>query len=405
MPRGALIRLLPALAVIAACALAKPALAADLQAGEAACKSYVLGKLPAGSKIADALGLIRDVADTPPANPCNPDVADTSTTPQELAGLDTEIRRRQTFYQCDQLPALPVCIGLSAAADRLRALPALQGASTPGRTYRWSTDYKWNITYASFGNGQNGLSFLKLVLIGADQPAAVVDPVTPASNYAAYQPPGGVCEAGCRRSAAEVLALYPVLAELDWFYQKNVALPTWQQQSKEAALVKAEWDAYLFGGGNARVQLPWELLANAVIYKSSRQPAAGEFPRPPRYALTLLHPSVGISLKDSKGADSNIAGVVELLGLSHWDYDSETGARKNEWGASAITAYQKRDNGHDWGYGALVRTPWRGVNVAWVRTKLQSGHDTQWLISVDPSTLLPSLGQSACMFGVGDCSK
>jgi hypothetical protein len=87
-----------------------------------------------------------------------------------------------------------------------------------------------------------------------------------------------------------------------------------------------------------------------------------------------LHPSVGLTLKSPKGAESNLVGVVELLGFSRWKYSSE-GAREGEWGISAITSYQPRDDGDDWGYGLLVRLPWRSINLAWTRTKLEGGHD------------------------------
>jgi hypothetical protein len=389
-----------------AAATASPALAAPDAAQETTCKSFVLGKLGDAASIADATGLIRTVADPVSANPCHPDWTATPVTAAELASLSAEIDRRRAAYQCDSLGGLAVCQGLAAAGSRLHALPSVAGTAEPGGPLRWDADYKWNLTYGAFGTGPNGVSFLKLVLQGT--PAASVSAsVTPATRYANYPAPAGPCDPMCRRSVAEVLALYPLFSELDWFFQKGVAAPAYAEQAKEAKIARAKWDAYLFGGGDARVQLPWELAVNSVIYKTNQpRPEPGDYPEPPRVALTLLHPSVGITLKNSKGADGNVAGVVELIGLSRWRYDPDDGSRRNEWGLSAISAYQPRDGGRDWGYGALLRTPWHGLNVAWVRAKTATGHDDQILFSVDPSSLLPKLtGSATCLFGVGDCGK
>jgi hypothetical protein len=378
--------------------------ALDLAAAEKACKAHVIQTLPDPATVANAVRMIRLVAEGP-ANPCRPDLAAAPVTREELNRVAAEIARREDAYQCRELPTLPVCLGLTAAADRARHLPALGGPDTPARQYRWQADFHWNITYGAFGNGPGGVSLLKLVLIAADQPQAA-GAVTPATDFAAFAVPAADCTVACRRATAEVLGLYAILTELDWFYQKNVASPEWAEQAKEASLVSAKWDAYLFGGGNSRVQLPWELLLNSAIYTSqNRDRPLGEFPTPPNYALVLLHPSVGLSLKDAKGADSNLVGVVELLGLSRWSYNETTGAREGEWGLSAVAAYQPRDNGKDWGYGGLVRTPWRGLNIVWTRTDLDVGHDDQFLFSVDPSSFLPSLGRGACLFKLPSCKE
>ena len=393
--------LLPLLA-LAFAAVATSASALDLKAAEAACKRSVLQALPADAKVAAAFNTIYAVGDPQgPANPCRPDVASVARTGEALAALQAEIVRRQDAYDCDDMPNLPVCEGLAGAADRAAALPILPEKTTPAGTLRWEADFKWNLTYGSFGNGPKGVSLYRLVALGAATPGA--GSLTPASDFSSFVPPDGDCTANCRRSTAEVMGLYAVLSELDWFYQ-DVAAGSFRQQAAEAKLVDAQWDAYLFGGGDARVQLPWELLANSVLYKATSHPTEGEFPRPPNTALVLFHPSVGLALKTRKGADSNLVGVVEIVGLGHWTYDSKTGARKNEWGLSAVTTYQPRDNGKDWGYGALLRTPFKGLNVVWTRTKLTGGgHDSQWLFSVDPTSLLPSFGSGRCLFVAKGC--
>lgn len=393
---------LAALGFAVACGLAAaPAAALDLRAAETACKSFVLQSLPANAKIADALQMIVVVADGA-ANPCRPDLSDVPRTSEELSRIIGEIVRRQGVYDCENLPSLAVCMGLAGAADRAAALPMLPAKPTPAGRLRWEADFKWNLVYGSFGNGPSGVSLYKLVMVGAGAPGA--DTITPASDFTNAAPPAGECPALCKRSTAEVLSLYAILSELDWFYQQNAAEDL-RRVAQAAKLVDAKWDAYLFGGGDNRVQLPWELLANSVFYKATSHPAPGDFPGPPNTAIVLLHPSVGLSLKDSKGADTNLVGVVELLGLSRWDYDGKTGARRNEWGLSAVAGYQPRDNGKDWGYGALLRTPFKGLNVVWVRTKLATGHESQWLFSVDPSSLLPKLDSGLCLFVTGACEK
>lgn len=390
------------LAFGAVCALAAtPAAALDLRAAESACKTFVLKVLPDNAKIADALQTIVLVADGA-ANPCRPDFKTIPRTSDELSRVVAEIARRQGVYDCENLPSLAVCLGLAGAADRAATLPIAAPKTTAAGTLRWEADFHWNTLYGSFGNGPAGVSIYKLVMVGAGAPGAGA--ITPATDFSNATPPAGDCPALCERSTAEVLSLYAILAELDWFYQ-NDAAAEWRKQAAEAKLVKAKWDAYLFGGGDSRVQLPWELLANSVLYKATSDAEPGEFPKPPNTAIVLLHPSVGLSLKDSKGADSNLVGVVELVGLGHWQYDEKTGARKNEWGLSAVAGYQPRDNGKDWGYGGLLRTPFKGLNVVYVRTKLATGHDSQWLLSVDPSSLLPKLGSGLCLFVESSCDK
>jgi len=394
-----------ALAVALGLTFCEPAVAAPLQPAEAACKTYVLSKLTLSSTVADAVGLIGLISDPAIANPCNPDLATVPVTQDELEALTAEITRRWAAYQCDALQSLSVCLGLAAAQSKLQALPTVSGPAAAAGQLRWAADYHWNAVFAAFGTGPNGVSVLKLVLVGSGLPAGIAANVTPSTDYTAYAPPAAACDAMCERATAEVLALYPVFAEIDWFFQKSVVAPAYQQEAKEAHLARAKWDAYLFGGGDARVQLPWELLVNSAIYKArSADVAPGVYPTPPNIAVVLLHPSVGLTLKTSKGADSNVVGVVELIGLSHWRYDETDGSRKNEWGVSAVSVYQPRDNGRDWGFGGLIRTPWKGLNVVWARTKLDSGHDDRFLFSIDPSALLPGLGKEAtCLFGIGDC--
>ncbi len=390
--------------ILAAAALAasltwSPARAAPDATQEKACRAYVLSSVPGGgAALGQVISLIRTIADGP-VRACRPDLKGVPTTPDELDRVAAEVKRRQAAHDCDQAPSLPVCLALSAAADRANLLPSLQDSKTPAGQYRLAADFHWDTVYGAFGSGPNGASLYRLVVRAAGLPA-------PKEDFADYIPPAGKsCDDPCRISVADVLGQFALLDELDLLYRANVVQGRIQKQAAVAKLTEARWNAYLFGGGDARVQLPWELLANSALYKLTvRGPAPGDYPEPPSTALVLMHPSVGLAFKTAKGTDANLVGVVELAGITHWSYDPVTGARKNEWGLSGIAAYQPRKNGHDWGYGALLRTPLRGLNFAWARTRVDTGYDDQWMFSFDPTTLLPALGKGSCLFGVGVCN-
>jgi hypothetical protein len=182
----------------------------------------------------------------------------------------------------------------------------------------------------------------------------------------------------------------------------------------EEAARTARWRAYHFGGGTQRVQLPWELILNDIIDRSRTRKLDRigdkeiKIDEPPRSAITLLHPTIGVNLKTKEGADVALAGVVELLGYSRWSY-GEDNSRSGEWGASIVAAYQPSNTADDWGYGALLRTPWNNVNIAWIRTEQDDGSDDDaFLVSVDipqlVSGLMGSSNGGACRGGVGACA-
>ena len=148
---------------------------------------------------------------------------------------------------------------------------------------------------------------------------------------------------------------------------------------------------------------PWELALNSYFYRPP-PPDQVPFPKPPTSAWILLHPSVGISLKDTKGEDAKLVGIVEVLGRSWWSYDNEN-KRSGELGISVIAAYRPRDDGSDWGYGALARLPWQGLNVAYTRTDMKVGKDANaLLLSVDVGQLLPEFN-FACQFKLPTCKE
>jgi hypothetical protein len=213
----------------------------------------------------------------------------------------------------------------------------------------------------------------------------------------------------CQHDAREALPYVVVLSALEIAYQLFNEGDTWQALADIADKNAARWESYHFGGGQARTPLPWELVLNGFVYSSFSQPKEGplvdSLPQAPDWSITFLHPSVGITPFDDAGADSTIVGVVELLGYSWWDY-AEDNTRTNEWGLSAVSVYQPRDNGKDWNYGLLLRTPVNGLNVVWSRVELDNGDDEDiFAFSVDPGTLFENFsgGGIECLFGLKTC--
>jgi hypothetical protein len=174
-----------------------------------------------------------------------------------------------------------------------------------------------------------------------------------------------------------------------------LARTDWLDVQRDAARLSQQWQAYHFGGGWQRTQLPWELLVNGAIYQVMTDKAEREGPlpggpaAPPNWAVVLAHPSIGVTPFDTHGAESGLVGVVEVLGVGWWSYDEETNQRTNEWGVSIASVYQPRDNGDDWSHGLLVRLPYEGLNIVWTRVELDNGDDEDvFAFSIDVSGLL-----------------
>ena len=220
----------------------------------------------------------------------------------------------------------------------------------------------------------------------------------------------------CGVDARSLLSVIVYARALEAAYLNGVNQHTWSEVAAAERIRVARWRAYHFGNGLERVQLPWELEVNNYVYGRQWRQAEAEararhepapIPEPPQSAITVLHPSIGVTLKDRDGADTTLAGVVELVGYSRWHYDDDN-KRSGEWGVSLIAAYQSSDEADDWGYGALVRTPWNNINVAWIRTRQDDGSDDDAvLLSVDIGNLFRGMmggsNDGACRQGVGAC--
>jgi hypothetical protein len=407
----------------ASLALAQPAAPSIVETSQA-CLDAVTAHLGASTTVGATLRELRDATNRSPCRDVN--VAGVPL-PKILDAVQAEVVSRRGTYHCPEAPLSPVCQGLNGAGARVMVMRALVGAADPGAVIRddptgllnGTNSLDWSREQLTFGVAPGtGVSFLKLVLkrgqpTGSDL-EAIVGPQTiwetfERNRFASSAEAAETCDGTCVESAARVIALFPLYRALQFAIQPSQA----EEIKKAAALLEAKrqrWDAYHFGGGDARVQLPWELALNGVIFNATRpRDAEGHyapFPEPPNYAITFIHPSVGLALKDAKGTDSSLVGVIEMLGFSRWSY-AEDNTRSGDWGLSLIAAYQPRDNDRDWGYGVLARLPWRGVNVAWTRTDLKvGGNDDQFLISIDISKYLTGgAGDVAKLFKLEDPGK
>jgi hypothetical protein len=176
----------------------------------------------------------------------------------------------------------------------------------------------------------------------------------------------------------------------------------------EAVAQDKKWRSYHFGGGSSRVQLPWELLLNDSVLSmsplnrdyfqcvdESRRPnaiaRACPLPPPPSRSIAFLHPTVGVTPFDTKGKSSGVVGVLEVIGLNCWTYDSNTFDRADEWTISAVGVYAPATDRRDWSPGILVRTPYSGVSLVWSQANLRNGGTSNSLsLSVNVNALVRS---------------
>lgn len=400
-----------------------PDLAAALSAARGACEAKVAAKFDGMNPTMRGAALaLRDLTLSGVGDCGAVKILADAEVPALLKGLEAEIKSRRADYGCDNDPTRAECEAIAGAALRLadtRALAAgddKQLISTPTRRrYDRSSTYAWRYDLSnSFGTDpEYGVSLLRQVLkAGPTSPAFLqkVQPGTPYGGVAIELAAPGVaddnCLASCQLAVGRIVSSYSLYMGLDTVFQKATS-EAYQDSIKLTGDLVAQWDAYHFGGGQGRAQLPWELLLNSVIYE--RRPTATvqgtSWRKPPNGAVILLHPSVGLGLKDTKGADSSIVSVVELLGYSRWSYDAKTQARASEIGASVIAAYRKRDDARDWGYGVLVRLPVNTLNLAWVRTELDNGKsDDTFALTLDLSRFAPRM-DARCLFGLPNCAK
>lgn len=200
------------------------------------------------------------------------------------------------------------------------------------------------------------------------------------------------CDAACAQRAVDVAeALRPAMA-LDALYSFVGSQTLMAAEAERDAENAANWLAYFFGGGDSRVQWPWELWINGARYEpedhrimqrrrledDSVQEYWGGRWAPPTDAFIVLHPGVGATFYDADDSEMKFTALAELIGYSRWSY--REGKRHNEWGGSVIAAYHPGDDGDDWGYGVMVRTPYRGLNVAWVRRDGPGGEEEDGLM-------------------------
>lgn len=424
MTRSLAIRLL--LAALLACgSLASPALAqtvaltgASLTKAREDCLSAAMVALPSQPSPKQAVQVLRDEAGeqggkcAPLALPEPPPSLEAI-----LVALEAGLAETRTAYGCAPQSDAPSCRGLQAADARYGELKLFKLGKTdairliPGDHYSRVNAYWWKAENSSFGVKSGvGVSLMRLVLDASASDTALarrVEAETPYSDVQAEVLAANTPCAACEAEVARVISLWPLFDALERGFMAATSNNFDNAITRLEGLV-GRWDAYHFGGGQGRAQLPWELALNSVVYARNRNDTEG-WREPPSHALTLLHPSPALALKDVHGADT-IVNVVEVFGFSWWDYDKKTYGRANELGVSAVAAYRERDDAKNWGYGALVRTPFdvSGVplNLVWTRTKLNAGgHDDTIALSVDISRFVPKWNNAACLFKLPSCER
>lgn len=192
----------------------------------------------------------------------------------------------------------------------------------------------------------------------------------------------------------------------DWHSQRFKS--EYQTLAAAAQTNFERWDAYHFGGGTHRVQLPWELWLNSAVYSRFHSSKTEQpWPEPPDTAWTLLHPIVGIAPFEIDGADSGIIGGIEVIGLSRWSYN-DANERENEWGLSLAAIYQPNGQNDGWYPGLVLRTPYRGLNITYARVEDDNGGNADlFALSVDVGKLFSSdsgLSENlVCTFNLPAC--
>lgn len=361
-------------------------------------------------------------------SPCRVTLTDAAQSIETVALVRQLIERDLVRYGCVAGSEIGVCRALQAVDRRARQAQDDYAALEAGEDVvpvAWRYDVQGPI--GGYANRDEGFSFVEAAL-RAGQPnlaAKIVvgdqlshDDESGRQVYALNPSEMATQCAACAASARDMLVAVVYARALDEAYTFGMGRGAWAELASAERVRHARWRAYHFGAGVARVQLPWELAINDFIYRRElgeeeyrvAEGVRSRVPEAPESAWVVMHPSVGVTMKNREGADTTLAAVVELVGYSRWSYDEQTQARSSEWGASVIAAYQPADSAEDWGYGVLVRTPWNNVNVAWVRTARDDGDDDDsFLVSVDVSQLFAGLvrrsNNDACRGAMGDCER
>lgn len=208
------------------------------------------------------------------------------------------------------------------------------------------------------------------------------------------------CDARCAQRAADMAEALPRAVATRSLYGVVGADTLMRHEAELDAQNEAEWRSYFFGAGQSRVQWPWELMINGRRYRAEENESeAGRF-SPPTDQLIVMHPGVGATFYDGDDSEVKLTALAELVGYSRWEY--REGQRHNEWGASLIAAYTPGDAGDDWGYGVMVRTPYRGLNIAWVRREGANGEDEDgFMFSMKVGDLLNGAATQGLCEGFG----
>ncbi|NZA26526.1 hypothetical protein H0E84_09020 [Luteimonas sp. SJ-92] len=199
-------------------------------------------------------------------------------------------------------------------------------------------------------------------------------------------------------------------ATLDAVHASTLAPAAFVKLAVDARINYAKWDAYNFGGGTSRVQLPWEIALNGALYRGNPRDGSAElWPEPPTSALILFHPTLGIAPFSTDGSASGVIGAIEAVGWSRWRYSSKN-TRADDWGGSLAAVYVPGGESDGWHPGLVVRTPFRSVNIVYARTRDEASDDGHLVaFSVDVSRFVfrdkGVTGRLVCNFGLPACDR
>lgn len=198
-------------------------------------------------------------------------------------------------------------------------------------------------------------------------------------------------EPGARERAGLAVQLLPAAYLLSLAAQE-ITGPIMTEFREDFSGLNARWDAYHFGGGHRRTQLPWELAINGYCFE--RQSRGEGFHEPPDGAIIFMRPAIGAEW-GGDGNTARLAFVGEIIGYSHWGYRADN-TRGPEWGGALIASYNA-DARNRWGYGAHVRTPLEGVTVGAVHRR-----DDGWSVIVSSNIVGLLNGGGALTGGLCD---
>ncbi len=161
--------------------------------------------------------------------------------------------------------------------------------------------------------------------------------------------------------------------------QRRVLLEMLQEDREETVAylhrLNNRWQTFNSGG---RALFPWELGVNSVVH--NRQFSQRGFVEPPRYQISLLHPSVALEYQDSSEGELDEALVLELLGFYRWRWGGDDAATMTRpFGVSAIASWTGAD---ELGYGVMIHLP-KNWSFGVTRREIAGKDETTYLLSVD----------------------